>query len=177
MDQPGRVANPARGQLSRGNDYFPLLVRASDIGLARQVRPSRPASACSFSTLRLNMVLTHGIPPDFRGGVHLFTPTYAIGLVPSLSGHHAFAFRWRSLPRARRHRASSPQGSSSNGCYCLCRGQHGPFFSLPRARQHKASSPQGSSSNGCCCLCRGQHGPINSRLSFPTPTIGMKWTC
>ena len=38
-------------------------------------------------------------------------PPYAIGSVPSLSGH-AIAYRWRSLPRARRHRASKPQGSS-----------------------------------------------------------------
>ena len=38
-------------------------------------------------------------------------PPYAIGSVPSLSGH-AVAFRWRSLPRVRRHRASKPQGSS-----------------------------------------------------------------
>ena len=36
---------------------------------------------------------------------------YAIGSVPSLSGH-AIAYRWRSLPRVRRHRASKPQGSS-----------------------------------------------------------------
>ena len=38
-------------------------------------------------------------------------PPYAIGSVPSLSGH-ATAYRWRSLPRVRRHRASKPQGSS-----------------------------------------------------------------
>ena len=38
-------------------------------------------------------------------------PPYAIGSVPSLSGH-AFAYRRRSLPRVRRHRASKPQGSS-----------------------------------------------------------------
>ena len=38
-------------------------------------------------------------------------PPYAIGSVPSLSGH-AVAYRWRSLPRVRRHRASKPQGSS-----------------------------------------------------------------
>ena len=38
-----------------------------------------------------------------------FKPAYAIGSVPSLSGH-AIASRWRSLPRVRRHRASSPQG-------------------------------------------------------------------
>ena len=28
MDQPGRVANPARGQLNGENEYFPLPVRA-----------------------------------------------------------------------------------------------------------------------------------------------------
>ena len=37
-------------------------------------------------------------------------PPYAIGSVSSLSGH-AIAYRWRSLPRVRRHRASKPQGS------------------------------------------------------------------
>ena len=38
-------------------------------------------------------------------------PPYAIGLVPSLSGD-VDAYRWRSLPRVRRNRASKPQGSS-----------------------------------------------------------------
>ena len=28
MDQPGKVANPARGQLNRKNEYFPVPVRA-----------------------------------------------------------------------------------------------------------------------------------------------------
>ena len=46
----------------------------------------------------------------------LFKRPYAIGSVPSLSGHAAIAYRWRSLPRVRRHRASSSQGSSSNEC-------------------------------------------------------------
>ena len=63
-----------------------------------------------ISILRLNLVLTYGIPPGFRGGIHM-KPPYAIGSVPSLSGH-AIAYRWRSLPRVRRHRASKPQGSS-----------------------------------------------------------------
>ena len=66
-----------------------------------------------ISVLRLNLVLTYGIPPEFHGGVHLFAkPSYAIGSISSLSGH-AIAYRWRSLPRrARRHRAASkPQGS------------------------------------------------------------------
>ena len=52
---------PARGQLNKEN-----------VWCASRVRPSRPASACSFSTLRLNLVLTHGIFPDFRVGVHSF---------------------------------------------------------------------------------------------------------
>ena len=38
-------------------------------------------------------------------------PPNAIGSVSSLSGH-AIAYRWRSLPRVRRHRASKSQGSS-----------------------------------------------------------------
>ena len=38
-------------------------------------------------------------------------PPYAVGPVPSLSGH-ASAYRWRSLPRVRQHSASKPQGSS-----------------------------------------------------------------
>ena len=50
--------------------------------------------------------------PEFRGGVHyFFKPPYAIGSVPSLSGH-AIAYRRRSLPRVHRHGASKPQGSS-----------------------------------------------------------------
>ena len=39
---------------------------------------------CSFSTFRLNLVLTRGIPPDFRGGVNVLIPPYAIGLVPGV---------------------------------------------------------------------------------------------
>ena len=38
-------------------------------------------------------------------------PPYAIGSVPSLSGH-TITYRWPSLPRVRRHRVNKPQGSS-----------------------------------------------------------------
>ena len=65
MDQPGKVANPARGQLSRVNFFLAVPVRAREFCLARQVRPSRPALPYSFSTLKLNLVLAHGISPDF----------------------------------------------------------------------------------------------------------------
>ena len=58
-DPPGKVANPARGQLNRENEYFPVPVRASEFGLARRVQQSRPASAClSPYAVRLNLVLT-----------------------------------------------------------------------------------------------------------------------
>ena len=45
MGQPGKVASPARGQLNRKNEYFPVRVRAREYGLVRRVRQSRPASA------------------------------------------------------------------------------------------------------------------------------------
>ena len=56
--------------------------------------------------LRLNLVLAYGVPPEFRGGVHLFVYNRH---TPS---GHAVAYRWRSLLRVRRHGASKPQGSS-----------------------------------------------------------------
>ena len=57
-------------------------------------------------------MLTYGIlPSSAAASIYFFKPPYAIGSVPSLSGH-ALAYRWRSLPRVRRHRASKPQGSS-----------------------------------------------------------------
>ena len=42
MDQPGKVANPARGQLDRENEYFPVRVLALEFGLTRRVRLSFP---------------------------------------------------------------------------------------------------------------------------------------
>ena len=55
----GLVASPAgRGQLNRT-----VPNRARLVGFARQVRLSRPASASSFSTLRLNLVLTNDRQP------------------------------------------------------------------------------------------------------------------
>ena len=72
MDLPGKVASPARGQLNRKNEYFPvprscLRIWSRETGSAV---PSRVSLL--MSVLRLNLVLTSGIPPEFRGGVHLF---------------------------------------------------------------------------------------------------------
>ena len=110
MDQPGRVANPARGQLNRENN-IPLSPcvpgnLVSRDGFSRPV-PRQPAhlhtQAESGAYLRDSSRVPRRRP--------FMKPPYAIGSVPSLSGH-AIAYRWRSLPRVRRHRASKPQGSS-----------------------------------------------------------------
>ena len=69
MDQPGKVTNPARGQLNRENEislsaFVPENLVSRD-GFGSPV-PRQPA----HSILRLNLVLTYGITPEFRGGVH-----------------------------------------------------------------------------------------------------------
>ena len=72
MDQ-GKVANPARGQLKNKKIDASLSSFAPENLISRDGfgRPApRFSLACSFSTLRLNLVLTHGISPDFHGGVH-----------------------------------------------------------------------------------------------------------
>ena len=81
-------------------------------GLARRVRQFRPSSACSSPYSGwIWCILTGFLPSSAAASIDLFKPPYAIGPVPSLSGQ-AIAYRWRSLPRVRQHRASKPQGSS-----------------------------------------------------------------
>ena len=82
-------------------------------------RPVPHQPAHSPQSGRIRCLLTGFLLISAAASIYLFKPPYAIGSVPSLSGH-AIAYRWRSLPRVRGHRASSPQGSSSNGCF-LCR--------------------------------------------------------
>ena len=103
---PGKVANPARGQLNRENNIplspcVPENLVSRD-GFSRPVL-RQPAhlhnQAESGAYLRDSSRLPRRRP--------FMKPPYAIGSVPSLSGH-AIAYRWRSLPRVRRHRASKP---------------------------------------------------------------------
>ena len=110
MDQPGKVANPARGQLNRENNIplspcVPENLVSRD-GFSRPV-PRQPdhlhTQAESGAYLRDSSRVPRRRP--------FMKPPYAIGSVPTLSGH-AIAYRWRSLPRVRRHRASKPQGIS-----------------------------------------------------------------
>ena len=52
-------------------------------------RPVPRQPIYSFSSLRLNLVLTHGIPPEFRDGVHILVPTYIRHRVsPELTGSY-----------------------------------------------------------------------------------------
>ena len=51
------------------------------------------------------------LPLSAAASIYLFKQPNAIGSVSSLSGN-AIAYRWRSLPRVHRHRASKPQGGS-----------------------------------------------------------------
>ena len=64
------VANSARGQLNRENEYsMSPCVPENLVSRAGSAVPSRVSLLISI--LRLNLVLTYGIPPGFRGGVHL----------------------------------------------------------------------------------------------------------
>ena len=78
-DQPGEAANAPRGQLNREIEYFPVPVRALEFGLARRFRQSVPSRVSLLIPiiLRLNMVLTHGVPPEFRCGVHFYLGCHA----------------------------------------------------------------------------------------------------
>ena len=62
------------------------------------------------SDFSLNSITDSSRVPRRRPFIYI-KPPYAIGSVPRLSGH-AIAYRWRSLPRVRRHEASKPHGSS-----------------------------------------------------------------
>ena len=72
IDQTGKkVINLARGQL-----YRELLFHCDESPFAPDNLVSRdgfgrPVPACSFSTLRLNLVLAHGILREVRGGVDM----------------------------------------------------------------------------------------------------------
>ena len=61
--------------------------------------------------IQAELVLTYGIPPEFRGGWRPFI--FLNRNTPSgQSRVYRVACRWRSLTRVHRHRASKPQGSS-----------------------------------------------------------------
>ena len=112
MDQPGKVANPARDQLNRKmnvplSPYVPEILVSRD-AFSRPV-PRQPAHL--HTQAGSGAYLRDSSPVPGRRPIYLFKPPYAIGSVPSLLSH-AIAYRWRSLPRVRRHSASKSQDSS-----------------------------------------------------------------
>ena len=110
MDQPGKVANPARGQLNRENN-IPLSPCVPEILVSRdefsRPVPRQPAHLHTQAEYGAYLRDSSRVPRRRP----FMKPPYAIGSVSSLSGH-ANAYRWRSLPRVHRHGASKPQGSS-----------------------------------------------------------------
>ena len=74
LNQPGMGSTPGRRQLNSEKGYFSCPRSGLRVWSRARVQPYRPASAHSFATLGLNMVLTHGMSPAFRDGVHLGIP-------------------------------------------------------------------------------------------------------
>ena len=72
MEQPGKVANPDRGELNR--EEKENRSSRSCVGIwSRETSSAVPSRIILLiSILRLNLVRTYGIPPEFRGGVQLF---------------------------------------------------------------------------------------------------------
>ena len=102
--------DPARGQLNRENNIplspcVPENLVSRD-GFSRPV-PRQPAHLHTQAESGAYSRDSSRVPRRSP----FMKPPYAIGSVPSLLGH-AIAYRWRSLPRVLRHRASKPQGSS-----------------------------------------------------------------
>ena len=62
INRVSKVANPARGQLNRESKFFPVPVRAIEIWF-RETGSAVPSRvSLLLSILRLNLVLTYGVP-------------------------------------------------------------------------------------------------------------------
>ena len=164
INRPGKVANPARGQLNRENNIplspcVPENLVSRD-GFSRPV-PRQPAhlhtQAESGAYLRDSSRVPRRRP--------FMKPPYAIGSVPSLSGH-AIAYRWRSLPRVHRHGASKPQGSSERVLLWQITMDQLIFASL--SHTHYYVHVSGAHTHGF--LFRNEHSPtIHSVHSYDLP--------
>ena len=113
MDQPDKAANPARvsctGKMNISLSPFAPEKLFSRYGFGSPPAPRQPAHLYTQAESGAYLRDSSRVPRR-RLFVYLKSP-YAIGSVPSLSGH-AIAYRWRLLPRVSRHRVSKPQGSS-----------------------------------------------------------------
>ena len=129
MDQPGMVANPARGQLNRGKSFLSC-PRSLLRFFFRETESAVPSSVSLFI---LHTQAESGTYSKDSSSIPrrrpYNIPSTAIGSFPRLSDH-SNAYQWRSLPRVPWSMASSNLGSSRNDC-CLSRFHHGRFFYSP----------------------------------------------
>ena len=102
LDQPGEVANLARGQLNREMNIFLSALAPENLASREGFGSPVPRQAASLHTQAESGAC---LWDSFR-----VPRPFVIGSVPTRSGH-VIAYRWRSLPRVRRHRASKPEGS------------------------------------------------------------------
>ena len=91
--------------------FKPRLIRQT-YAERRRLAPENMGSNTHTHQRTQLTILTNIIEREFVAtAIRCFKSPYAIGSLPSLLGH-AIPYRWRSLPRVRRHRASNFQGSS-----------------------------------------------------------------
>ena len=126
-EQPGKVANPVLGHRNREHILFPFPVRTIEFGLARRVRPSCPASACSFLALILNLVLYSGSGFAFGDGViYLYRqPPSGLSRVYKVTQMLSDSVHCRKA--ASQRRVVCLQSGSSHSC-CLIRLTLGHFW-------------------------------------------------
>ena len=100
--------------------------------------PSCVSLLISILTLNLVLLLTRFLPISAAASIYLLKPPYAIGSVPSLSGHHPIAYRWRSTVHCRRESDSKGPVNLKvvrNGAALAA--HHGPIYirlSFPHPR-------------------------------------------
>ena len=103
--------------------------------------PFAPENLVSRDRFGSPPVPRHFLPSSVAASIYLFKPPFAIGSVPSSSGH-AIAHSWRSLARVRRHRASKPQASSEQVLpWQVTHGAMNMRLSYANARKHVFTLP------------------------------------
>ena len=107
-DQSGKVANPAH-IMNRENEYFNISL--SPFAPEKLVSRDGFGSPVPRQPVHLHTQAESGAYIDTGFLPSSAVTSDAIGPVPS-SSSLAIGYRWRSLPRVRRHRASKPQDSS-----------------------------------------------------------------
>ena len=125
MDRPCKVANPARGQLRSENGLFSIRLWSRETDSV--VPPG--VSLCLFSTLRLNLVLTHGIllPLSAAAFIYLYRqPPWDHSRVYQVTQLRTDGVYCRKSAGT----TPVPQANSNIGC-CLFRYHHGSIFVRP----------------------------------------------